>query len=73
MFQGQTPPSFNVKKLAQTVRSLTPEEEATLTDACKIFNIKGLPVYIVRGEVTNIKITYPFDLKVAETLLNERD
>jgi 2-C-methyl-D-erythritol 4-phosphate cytidylyltransferase len=73
MFQGQTPQSFNVKKLAQTVRSLTPEEEATLTDACKIFTIKGLPVYIVRGEVTNIKITYPFDLKVAETLLNERD
>ncbi len=73
MFQGQTPQSFNVKKLAETVRALTPEEEAVLTDACKIYTIKGLPVYIVRGEVTNIKITYPFDLKVAETLLNERN
>ena len=73
MYHGQTPQSFNIKELARTVRSLTPEEEALLPDACKIYTIKGLPVYIVRGEETNIKITFPSDLKVAEALLNERD
>ncbi|MCL2507657.1 MAG: 2-C-methyl-D-erythritol 4-phosphate cytidylyltransferase [Oscillospiraceae bacterium] len=69
MFQGQTPQSFNIKKLKETVESLTPEEAATLTDACKIYAIKGLPVHIVRGEAYNIKITYPTDIKIAEALL----
>jgi len=69
IFHGQTPQSFNVKKLKETVASLTPEEAATLTDACKIYTIKGLPVYIVDGETSNLKITYPTDLKIAEALL----
>jgi len=69
LWQGQTPQSFNCKKLKALMDSLTPEEEQTLTDACKIFVLKGEPVYIVRGEQSNIKITYPFDLKVAETMV----
>ena len=31
--------------------------------------MKGEKVYLVEGEVSNMKITYPFDLKVAATML----
>ncbi len=73
MFQGQTPQSFRLKELERVLASLTDDEKAILTDACKIFSIKNKPVYMVAGEVYNIKITYPYDLKVAKTLLKGKD
>ena len=69
LFQGQTPQSFNAKKLKELYESLTDAEKDILTDACKIFAMKGEKVYLVQGEVSNMKITYPFDLKVAATML----
>lgn len=73
MYQGQTPQSFRLKELEKVLASLTEEEKAILTDACKIFSIKNKDVYMVNGEVFNIKITYPYDLKVAQTLLKGKD
>ena len=49
--------------------SISDEEKDILTDAAKIFVIKGEPVQLVRGEKSNVKITYPYDLTVAESLL----
>ena len=69
LYQGQTPQSFNALKLRDLYRSLTKEEKAILTDAAKIFVMRELPVKLVRGENSNIKITYPYDLTVAESLL----
>ncbi len=69
LYQGQTPQSFNAVKLRDLYESLSAEEKEILTDAAKIFAIRGEKVYLVNGEVYNIKITYPYDLKVAETLL----
>lgn len=69
MYQGQTPQSFKAVKLRDLYNGLTAEEKSILTDACKIMVIKGERVRLVEGEVSNIKITYPYDLKVAEALL----
>lgn len=71
MYQGQTPQSFGLKKLKTLYLSLTQEEKEVLTDAAKIFVMKGEKVHLVEGEVSNIKITYPYDLRVAETLIRE--
>ena len=71
MYQGQTPQSFKAKKLKELYESLSEEEKGILTDACKIFSMKGCPVRLIRGEVHNIKITYPYDLRVAKALLDE--
>ena len=71
-YQGQTPQSFNIKKLFNLIDSLTEEESNILTDACKIFTLKDEDVYLVEGEVTNIKITYPYDLKLANTILEDK-
>lgn len=69
MYQGQTPQTFQALKLKNLYYSLTDEEKNLLTDAAKIFVMKGEKVHIVEGEVFNIKITYPYDLRVAEALL----
>ena len=70
-YQGQTPQSFNINKLSSLINSLSEDETNILTDACKIFTLKGEDVYLVEGEVTNIKITYPYDLKLANTILED--
>lgn len=69
MYQGQTPQTFRAKKLKDLYYSLSDEEKGILTDASKIFVMKGEKVHLVQGEVFNIKITYPYDLRVAESLI----
>ncbi len=71
LYQGQTPQAFKAKALKELYNSLTDEEKNILTDACKIFSMKGHKVHLIQGEVHNIKITYPYDLRVAEVLLGE--
>ena len=73
MYQGQTPQSFQALKLKKLYESLSEEEKNLLTDAAKIFVMKGEKVHIVEGEVFNIKITYPYDLRVAEAFLLEKE
>ncbi|HAX72727.1 MAG TPA: 2-C-methyl-D-erythritol 4-phosphate cytidylyltransferase [Firmicutes bacterium] len=69
MYQGQTPQSFNIKKLTTLYNSLSQEEKEILTDAAKIFVVKGEKVKIVKGEVFNTKITTRYDLKIANALI----
>lgn len=73
MYQGQTPQSFKAKLLRDTYISLSEDEKAILTDAAKILVIKGMDVRLVRGETYNIKITYPYDLRIARSLLEDED
>ena len=70
-YQGQTPQSFKINKLYELINDLSDKETNILTDACKIFVLKGEDVHLVEGEITNIKITYPYDLKLANTILKE--
>ena len=72
MYQGQTPQSFNIKKLTEHYNSLSEEQKRILTDACKICALKGEKVKIVKGEVFNIKVTTPYDLKVANAIIQGR-
>jgi len=69
MYQGQTPQSFKIIKLKELYNKVPDEEKEILTDACKIFSINNEKVFLVRGEVSNIKITYPHDLKIVSSIL----
>ncbi len=69
LYQAQTPQCFGALTLRELYNSLSDSEREILTDACKIFTIKGYDVHIVKGDVSNIKITYPYDLIVAEAIL----
>lgn len=71
MYQGQTPQSFRLGLFEEVYNSMTEEELDLVTDACKMFYLRGHSVRLVEGDVTNFKITYPFDLKMAQTLMGE--
>lgn len=70
MYQVQTPQTFRAIRLREHYNSLSEEQRAVLTDATKICVIKGDEVSLVKGEEFNIKITYPYDLMIAETIYN---
>lgn len=69
MYQGQTPQTFSMKTLKELYNNLSQEEKEILTDACKIFTIKEKKVKLVTGELFNIKITTPYDLNVANSII----
>ena len=64
---------FKINKLNSLIDDLSDDEKEILTDAAKIFVLKGVDVSLVKGDVTNIKITYPYDLKLANTILNDKN
>ena len=72
MYQGQTPQSFKIFKLKELYNKMSKEEKELLTDASKIFSSNNEQVFLVEGEVSNIKITYPHDLRVANSILKEK-
>ena len=69
IYIGQTPQSFNVNLLLKCFDALDSEQKSILTDACKICVLTGVKVKNVLGEDFNIKITTPFDWKLANTIL----
>lgn len=69
MYQGQTPQSFNINLLRQYYNNLSEQDKNNLTDACKILVVSNQKVKLVYGELYNIKITTPYDLKVANSII----
>ena len=69
VYQGQTPQSFKAKSFMELYEGLDEDTKKILTDAAKVFLLNGEEVHLVKGENYNIKITYPYDIAVAEALL----
>lgn len=70
-YQGQTPQSFKMLKLKELYCALDEGQKNTLTDACKIFTSSGETVALVKGDASNIKLTYPHDMRVAKAMLED--
>ena len=68
LYQSQTPQSFRMDLLNNLYLGLTQEEKGILTDACKICIVRQVPVHIVAGEVSNMKITTAADYKIAQVM-----
>ncbi len=71
LYQGQTPQSFKLHRLKELMESLTEDEREILTDACKIYVLRGEKVALVMGEPANMKVTYPQDMRLASALVGE--
>jgi len=71
LYSVQTPQGFRRKVLAQAL-ALARAKGLHVTDEASMVEAGGLPVALVKGERTNIKLTYREDLAVAEALLGER-
>lgn len=48
------------------------KENLAVTDDVSIVELLGLPVKITKGEYTNIKLTTPEDMNIAESILRDR-
>lgn len=72
LYQSQTLQFFKAKKFRKYYLSLDEAERLELTDAIKVFAIKKEQVYLVKGTSTNIKITYPSDIILAEAILRNQ-
>lgn len=67
----QTPQVFE-KALYKRAMENALENELCVTDDCSMVEALGEPVRLVRGEYSNIKLTTPVDLTIAEALLSRK-
>ncbi len=65
----QTPQSVNYSKYKELLNSI--QDKSSFTDDASVMESAGFNTEIIEGEESNIKITTPFDIKLAELLLKE--
>lgn len=69
LYRVQTPQSFRLSELNNLINSLSEKELEEYTDVASIFADRGYRIKLVEGLDCNIKITTPFDLAVAEAVV----
>lgn len=69
----QTPQCFHFETIEQAYAIGLQDPNFVTTDDCGVVHryLPETPIYVVTGETTNIKITYPEDLILAEKTLSE--
>jgi len=71
LWAAQTPQAFDVQ-LLKHCHAKGRDQGWEVTDDAALFEKCGLPVRIVQGEETNLKLTTPVDLAIAEFILEQR-
>ena len=71
MWAVQTPQVFE-QALYKRAMDNAVSNSLAVTDDCSMVEAIGEPVRIIRGEYSNIKLTTPVDITIAEALLNKR-
>ncbi|MGB3240026.1 MAG: 2-C-methyl-D-erythritol 4-phosphate cytidylyltransferase [Geitlerinemataceae cyanobacterium] len=71
LWAAQTPQGFEVAQL-KACHDRGRREGWEVTDDAALFEQCGLSVQIVEGEETNLKVTTPVDLTIAEFILKQR-
>lgn len=73
LWHAHTPQLFRAAPLRQAYEALeTLEEAGRVTDDASLLEAAGHPVRMVEGSPTNLKVTRPDDLPVAELLLRRQ-
>ncbi len=71
LWAAQTPQGFRVQ-LLKDCHEHGLEMGWQVTDDAALFELCNVPVKVVMGEETNLKVTTPEDLAIAEFILNQR-
>lgn len=71
LYEVHTPQIVKIDTLKRGF-ALVREKNLEVTDDVSIVEALGEPVKITKGEYTNLKITTPEDMDVAEAILKER-
>ncbi len=72
LWAAQTPQGFELTRLFQA-HTQAAEQGWEVTDDASLFERLNIPVRIVPGEETNLKLTTPLDLIIAERILTRRE
>jgi len=69
----QTPQGFHLQTIAEAYRIGLSDPGFITTDDCGVVfrYLPDTPIFVVDGETTNLKITYPEDLLLAEKILKQ--
>jgi 2-C-methyl-D-erythritol 4-phosphate cytidylyltransferase len=68
LVEVQTPQVFEINLLRRAYANLT--DGKGITDDAGLVEAMGEPVYVVEGESTNLKITRPEDMKLAQAIIS---
>ena len=69
LFAAQTPQIFATELLVRAHAEASPD---LLLDDASLFESLGWPVYVYEGDPSNLKVTRPIDIALAEAVLRER-
>ena len=73
LWTAQTPQSFEFSLVYDAYEQLMRESEINVTDDAMVVGLyHDIPIQMVRGSYTNIKVTTPEDLVLAEAFLKKR-
>lgn len=72
LWAAQTPQGFHVDQL-KAAHTEGKAKNWSVTDDAALFERCGLPVKIIMGEETNLKVTTPEDLQIAQMILRDRE
>jgi 2-C-methyl-D-erythritol 4-phosphate cytidylyltransferase len=75
LYRAQTPQCFRLETIAKAHALAAADPAFQPTDDCGVVlrYLKDVPVHIIPGSESNIKVTYPSDLAIAEALLRTRE
>ena len=75
LYRAQTPQCFRLEVIARAHALAAADPDFTPTDDCGVVlrYLPDVPVHIVPGSESNLKITHPPDLSIAEALLQSPD
>lgn len=68
MWQAQTPQMFRHGVLSEALVTLSPD----ITDEASAVEAVGLQPRLIEADGSNLKVTYPFDMQIAEWILQSR-
>ena len=73
LYRAQTPQTFRKELFAKAVENWKQAGEPRVTDDAMLAEMLGIPVKIVVGSYSNIKITTREDILIAESMLNSQN
>jgi 2-C-methyl-D-erythritol 4-phosphate cytidylyltransferase len=72
LYEAQTPQVFDTALLRKAYENLKNVDKATVTDDAFLVEALGHEVAIVESDASNLKITRPSDIAIAEAILKSR-
>jgi 2-C-methyl-D-erythritol 4-phosphate cytidylyltransferase len=71
LYRAQTPQCFRLATITRAHERAAADPTFTPTDDCSVVlrYLPDIPVHVIPGSESNIKVTYPTDLAIAEALL----